>query len=598
MMNYIFGSIGYNQENAVKLIGKKLSHRGSLSKIEKIKDSVTFGFGANRLDDKCFYSDADFSIVCSANLYNKSKLLSLLANHNINIDSESNAQILLSMFVIGGIDGLKEINGDFAFAIWDNNKEQLILGRDYCGCHPLFYAPFSKAKGITFASEYKAFLKLSELTVTPDYDMLQCLQYKKKLPVGRTLFREVKSVLPGAIQIFDLSGGLVLSEKMPKIKPSVSLYSEDQASAALREALSNAIKIRVLNHKCIGIALSGGIDSIGIAFICRKLFPDAKIYTFTAIADSSDCEGKIASSVAKHIKSIHQEVHTPPSLLNDSLEKLVWHLEDPYARSESLQLLKIGEAAKPFVSSLLCGMEADALFAGMARHKILRLMSKYSFLRYFLQEIYDLTQSGLMPSTLTGCLLYYFYFKSKLAPVPKIMNSNYSPERTKFPNDNKELVNIFLSQGFQDAACQDGIKLERSFAASGVSYQSPFLDPELIKIAYSITEDLKFKNQKNKYIFRKALQTWVPKEFLSIPKRPQRMNYDTEFAKALDQAANYYLSDSELSKSGLFTFSDVLQLKNQKKNGSYKAEQGMRLWTAILTQIWYKKFVQLQEDIR
>ena len=126
-----------------------------------------------------------------------------------------------------------------------------------------------------------------------------------------------------------------------------------------------AIERRVGDPMNIGIALSGGIDSIGIAFICRRLFPDAEIHTFTASSGKDDCEADIAERVGRYIRSHHHVVTTLPDLMKTDLERLVWYLEDPVCRSESLQLLKIGEAAAPYVRFLLCGMEADALFAGL-----------------------------------------------------------------------------------------------------------------------------------------------------------------------------------------------------------------------------------------
>jgi asparagine synthase (glutamine-hydrolysing) len=241
-------------------------------------------------------------------------------------------------------------------------------------------------------------------------------------------------------------------------------------------------------------------------------------------------------------------------------------------------------------------MEADALFAGMPRHRILWLMSKWPLVKQVLAEIYDLTQSGLQPDCLVGKLLERSYFRNKSAPVPRVEGSQYAPVRTEFPKERHQLVSSFLSRVFQDGACQDGQKLERTFAAWGVRYQSPFLDRNVISAAFSVPDALKFKNGKNKYLLRTALQAWVPDEFRHVPKRPQRMRYDLEFARSLDEAADHYLGHQRSSRQRIFCSSDLSNLKALKRNGVYPAEGAMRLWTAILTQIWFDKFAMHAGD--
>jgi asparagine synthase (glutamine-hydrolysing) len=588
-MNSIFGVSGQVLDSTLHQMGRRLIHRGGASKAHRLAHEAPVAFGVTGSENHLF-SKNNFTIVADADIYNKEELHQFLVRKGISVRPESEAELLLALFQVDAVEGLEKINGDYAFAIWDGDNQLLTLVRDYCGCRPLFYTALPEDKGIAFASEYKALLTLPEISPEPDRDMLQCLQYHKKLPVGQTLFKGIRAVGPGSITMFSAAGQRVDHRKMTRIQPLTVLSNEAEAVAEVRNALAGAIKCRISHPERIGIALSGGIDSIGIAFICRHLFPDSEIHTFTAGSDPQDEELVVAERVSRSIQSIHHAVITLPDLMKDHLEKLVWHIEEPYARSESLQLFKIGEAAAPHVTSLLCGMEADALFAGMPRHKILWLMSKWPFLKGILGEIYDLTQSGLQPTSLGGKILLKSYLRHKTAPIPKVVGSSYRPNKTVFPTNNNQLVNTFLASIFQAGAFQDGQKLEKPFAAWGVRYQSPFLDPNMIRVAFGISDELKFKNGKNKYILRKALQAFVPEEFTYIPKKPQRMKYDLAFSKTLDEVAMHYLGSG---RQRIFDTKDISALKKMKRKGAYPAESAMRLWTAVLTQIWYEQFTRL-----
>jgi asparagine synthase (glutamine-hydrolysing) len=181
-----------------------------------------------------------------------------------------------------------------------------------------------------------------------------------------------------------------------------------------------------------------------------------------------------------------------------------------------------------------------------------------------------------------------------MPPPPKVIGANYSLARASFPEIEKEFINSFLINSFQDGACQDSPKLERTFGAWGVEYRSPFLDLNFVKTAFSVTDKLKIRNGTQKYILRKALKNIVPDEFLFLPKRPQRMRYDLRFSIQLDGVVEKYLSREKVESRGFFKFSNIQNLRKRKKNKPYSPEGAMRLWTALLTEIWAIEFLDKQ----
>ena len=589
-MNSIYGVIGKIEEKILKDMGCTLKHRGEKLTIKHVGEGVTFCYSSNNEKER-IYSEDEFTILSDARIYNIDQLNKYLKERNVNRGIKTKEEILIKLYKLEGINGLDKVNGDYSISIWNNKSKELILGRDYCGCRPLYYTILPDNAGIAFASEYKALLCIPMVLPETNIDMIQCLQYHKKLPIGNTLVKNISSPPPGSLEYFDKVGNKLNTQKMPSLQVNIRYNKENEAVTLLRDELRKAIALRIDDPGKIGIALSGGIDSIGIAHICRSLHPNAEIHTFTAGSKLENREMETAEKVSLSINSIHHPVIVSPVQIKDQIHKLVWHLEDPYARSESFQLLQIGKVASGFVKSLLCGMEADALFGGMPRHKILWLISKLPPFKKLLGEIYDLTQSGIKPDNPIGKIFEKSYFRNKTAPVLNVPKGMYVPERTIFPEGNKNFVNRFLASAYQNGAAQDGQKLERPFAAWGVRYRTPFIDKNLINTAFSVSEKLKFKNGKNKYILRKALSAWVPKEFISVPKKPQRMDYDQDFTNTLDEVIDLYLSEEKVIKRDYFQFSEISDLRRKKRNEKYDPEVAMRLWTAVLTEIWAQEFI-------
>jgi asparagine synthase (glutamine-hydrolysing) len=585
----IYGALGQVTGKEIDEMGTRLLHRGKQQTTRRLSNELFFGCGTQTGLTSGFFTDGRYTIVADASIYNRDELKESLGSRGCELKTNDSEECLLSMYKVHGITGLNRINGDFGFAIWDQLSRELVLGRDYFGCSPLYYTRLHGG-GLAFSSEYKALLALSAVSSVPDLDMIQHLQNCKKLPIGKTLFKDVYSVPPGSIVVLNETGARVRHAEMPKLNLSVSECSEREASQRIKEALIGAIERRIGSQRSIGIAV-GGIDSMALVCICRYLYPTAEIHTFTAGYGNRDDDLLNGSRVARAMNTTHHEIKTPPNLLRTSLPKLVWHLEDPYARSESLQLYEVARIASEFVPSLLSAQGADGLFGGMPKYKILPYVTKAAFLKTPLQEFYNLTQIGVKPKSVVGQILDALYFRGTVAAVPKVIGTMYVPDAIAFPESEKEFINQMLISSFQSGVCQSIQKFDRSFAASGVRYLSPFYDRGLVQLAYSIPDSFKIKSGIEKYIFRKALDGIVPKTLLKTPKLPQRMNYDLAFSNTLDEVTDNYLSKSKVEARGFFLFSDIQRLKRRKGTKPYSAEGGMRLWTALLTELWGVEFL-------
>jgi asparagine synthase (glutamine-hydrolysing) len=585
----IFGVLGSVSESDLSEMENRLSHRGIFTCLEHIADELVFGSIGLEGEQRVRVNESG-AIVSDAIIYNIEELLAAPRSVDFGVDPSRDEDLLFSLYMTEGLKGLAKLNGDFAFALWDREKQELTLGRDFFGCHPLYYSHLP-AGGLAFASEYKALLAIEEIQPIPDLDMLQHLQYVKRLPIGRTLLKNVASVLPGGIAVFDSCGEKRYEERLPGLELNVTYEPEEVLIPKVREALCQAVKVRTEGRDKVGFALSGGIDSIALTCIYRYLNPDRQYHTFTAGHGVEDPEMSVAAGVARAMRSTHHQVITGPELLLTDLPSLVYHLEDPFARSETLQLYRVAQEARQDVNVLMSGQGSDGLFAGMQKYKLLWYIQNTPLARKPLKEFYDLSQLGLKPESISGKLLREFYFRGGLPDVPKVRGTDYSPSPTKFPPNEKEFVNLMAINGYSNGVSLSLQKFERTFSSAGLTYTSPNYDLNLVRTAFSVPQSLKIKAGQQKYIFRKALQSIVPEEYLNVPKFPQQMKYDLGFSNTLDEIADIYLSQGKVSDRGFFEYSEILKLRKRKQGNPYSSEGAMRLWSVLLTEIWATNFL-------
>jgi hypothetical protein len=195
-------------------------------------------------------------------------------------------------------------------------------------------------------------------------------------------------------------------------------------------------------------------------------------------------------------------------------------------------------------------------------------------------------------------LLEYLQYRGKLPGVPLICGARL-PEPTAFPERGRELINRAACRSLQNGVCQDVHKIERGFSAFGLEYRLPFYDLNLVRAAYTITDRLKVTARSQKYIFRKAMEHTVPQAFWRVPKFPQRMRYDLEFSDNLDQVGRtLLLQNGGACDRGLYDNATLRGLFRRSSGIPYRDEAAMRIWTASLTELWFRMFVDESMDLR
>lgn len=576
-MGAVFGVFGRAERGEVLAMGERLTHRGGAITLEPVGDAGWVGAVGEASASRVVVVPGD-GLAAHASVYDSGDPLARL-----------------STALAEGGAALEEVDGDYTAARIDERDGTVTFARDYFGSFPLYWARAGRG-AVAFASEYKALLALDDVAAEPDRGMVSFLQHAKRVPAGRTLLAGVHEVPPGGSVTLDAGGEVVGEHRFAPIEATGEVSGVDAACALVRERFEAAAVRRAGGDGPLGLALSGGIDSIAMAFLFRRLWPERRILTFSAGTHDRDQELVTARRVAQAVGSEHHEVVTPPAMIAGELPRLVWHLEDPFSRSEALQLYEVARAASAAgVRVLHHAQGADGLFAGMPKYGLLDLMRRYPFMRASLGEFYTYTQRGLPPRRALARLGVWAKYRGSVPPVPGVIGGG-GVEPLAFPEPGPQFVNRAVAAGYQEGVCQDLHKFERPFAAFGVEHRTANHDMAYVRAAFTIDDRLKIRDGQQKWVFRRAMEPWVPAEFRSIPKFPQRIEANLELAAALDAMADRVLSGGEVRARGLFEPGSIAGLRRKDASRAYSHEGGMRLWTAIMTELWARAFVDLRGE--
>ena len=325
-------------------------------------------------------------IVFNGEIYNFCALRDELARDGVLFRGHSDTEVLLYLYLRDGVNMLAQLNGIFAFAIWDTVKRELFIARDGLGVKPLYYAETDA--GFIFASEIKAILQAAE--INREIDPIALRNYLTYLwcPAPRTPLRQVKKLEPGCA--LTVCEGRVERHwrfyELPLRRPMVSLF-ECEAIDLTRRALRTAVQRQMVADVPVGAFLSGGLDSSAVVAFAREASPETRLQCFTIALDGRDAlhEGMTADLpyaevVARHLGVDLHIVQVGPEMA-DELSTMIYHLDEPQADPAPLNVLFISRLAREHgIKVLLSGAGGDDIFTGYRRHRALMLEHYWSWL--------------------------------------------------------------------------------------------------------------------------------------------------------------------------------------------------------------------------
>jgi asparagine synthase (glutamine-hydrolysing) len=519
---------------------------GDYFKEETSKQDFSVGLGHRRLAiiDLTHYghqpmssSDRRYWVVYNGEIYNYPEIREELQAKGHVFRTRSDTEVLLHLWEEYNIDCLPMLDGMFAFAIYDRIDNRLVLARDRFGVKPLYYAFLDRF--LVFASEVKGILASG--LVEPEINTDAMAEYFTFQNIYRshTLFKTVHLLQPG--EFLEVIPGIGKKAEPKRYHTGfpmadVSCSSADAAKAMIAEAFQEAVNRQLISDVEVGSYLSGGMDSGSIVAVAGRSIP--RLMTFTGGFDLTNVDGieqgyderEIAEKLSYLLQTEHYAVVLHAGDMPAAMEQIAWHVDDPRV-GMCHQNWYVAKLASKFVKVCLAGAGGDELFAG------------YPW-RY---------RNGAGASTVDEFDLAYYHYWHRLLP-PEELPFLFSAELREYyqgtwdsfqgvmssaPPWQEELTTFdnLLQRAlyFEFKTFLHGFLIieDRISMAHSLETRVPFLDNQLVDLAWRLTPTLKLKaeslqeNAKGRYfesaegkaILRHAMQNYLPKEFLHQPKQ-------------------------------------------------------------------------------
>jgi asparagine synthase (glutamine-hydrolysing) len=314
-------------------------------------------------DQPIWNEDGTIGVVFNGEIYNYVELRQELIGRGHRFRTASDTEVLVHLYEELGEGLTSRLRGMFAFCILDQRDRSLFLARDHFGQKPLYYSTGVGFFG--FASELKSLFELP--WVERDLDEGAFLDYCAwlSLPPPRTHFRNIKKLAAGS----QVKIALDSLDVMPKRYWQYDLYADpdlndlDSAIEALDAAIKDSVSVHLRSDVPIGILLSGGVDSRTV-LTYTKLFRTDEIHSFSIGFGAADSELVAAAATARALGSQHHEINVSAEDFATSLDRTLYHLDEPISDPACFAVLSICELARSEVKVLLSGEGSDELLAG------------------------------------------------------------------------------------------------------------------------------------------------------------------------------------------------------------------------------------------
>ncbi len=492
-------------------------------------------------------ADGQVWLVFNGEIYNHAELRARLEATGRRFRTKSDTEVILAQYERYGLEGIRELNGMFAFAIWDGGSGELHLVRDRLGVKPLYY--FSDGNRFYFGSEIKGLLASGRFTTEPDLQAIWDYLTFRYVPAPRTIWRGIRK-LPPAHTLTLRPGERPEAPRrywdMPYVEGDrVPADASEQAFSVL---MQDAVRIRMLADVPVGVFLSGGLDSSMVAAtVDRRVFPDLKTFSVALEDAGEDDEREYAKMVAKYLQTDHREVVVSARQFIDFLPQLPMHTDEPLADPTCVPVYFLSKCAREQVKVVLSGEGADEVFAG------------YTFDR--VQESWDDAMAAAAPPRRTrsrfgaalamltgspdGAVPIPSAIDQRQAPVPlHITNYLSSEEKQKMftgavaLDDSIDVLRRDVSR-VRDAQplhqslylyCQNWLvedllmKADKMTMAASLELRTPFLDYRIVEWAARTPVTTKVRRlQDGRYVTKAVLRDYarrmLPATIIDRPKK-------------------------------------------------------------------------------
>jgi asparagine synthase (glutamine-hydrolysing) len=625
---------GRVERTLVERMRDVMTHRGPDDAGELIFDKGRGGFGFRRL------SIIDLSpaghqpmrgctdrvwLVFNGEIYNHAELREGLEQRGHRYASRTDSETILHLYEERGLDFVNDIEGDYAIALWDADRERLVLARDRAGVKPLYF--YQRDGRFIFASEIKAILEHPAVTPEVNEEALYHYLTFVTTPAPQTLFQGVQKLPAGHMLVVDRDGEARMTQYWDALPPvSLVVRSEAEHQKNILELLRASIKKRMMADVPFGVFLSGGVDSSANVALMSELMTQP-VRTFTVgFHDTEELnELESARAISERFGTNHHEVMIGREEMQKFLPELIFHQDEPIADPVCVPLYYVSKLARDTGTIVVqVGEGSDEIFGGYdwfrtylqieerfwrhaqrfpasARHaaavlakplvkkllkkrmagELVRRLGANESLFWGGAVVFDETMKASVLSAAkreeyNGLSTYDVVreYQEKIATARP--ESDYAARMT-YLELKLRLPELLL------------MRVDKITMATSVEARVPFLDHHLIEYAMGLPRNLKVKGATGKHILKRALESVLPADVLYKPKRGFGAPINEWFRGTGGDDLVKQLMSSSIRERNFFDYSFVQRMADEHARGT--RDWSANLWCLLNLSLWYDHWI-------
>lgn len=579
-----------------------------------------------------------FVISYNGEVYNFEVLRDELSRLGHRFRSTSDTEVVLAAIVEWGLKrAVQRFVGMFAIAVWDREKQLLSLCRDRIGIKPLYYG--MSGGSFVFASEMKPFRRVHGFELEVDSDALTLLFRHSYIPTPYSIYKSVRKLQPGHILQVSTEnlhrGELATSEPYWEALSVVETQgggafagSAEEAIEELHDLLKDAVKLRMVSDVPLGAFLSGGIDSSTVIALMQAQSSNP-VRTFSiGLHEESFNEAAQAKAVAKHIGTAHTEFYVSSKEAQDVIPQIPNLYDEPFSDSSQIPTFLVSKLAREHLTVALTGDGGDELFAGYNRHDLgqriwkrfagfpapfrsltagaLRSLSEGQWDRAFemvaplLPEKMRIRLPGYRAHKLADVIGIqkpedmYFALVSHWREPEKLVIGGQEPQ-TNLHSDSCILsreVDFREKMMYLDLISylpEDILtKVDRASMGASLEARVPLIDHRVVEFAWSLPLDYKIREGEGKWILRKILEKYVPRDLFERPKMGFGIPVGSWLRNDLRDWAESLLDEQKLKDRGYLEAAPIRQIWEEHLAG--KSDWGYLIWDVLMFQGWLERW--------
>lgn len=593
------------KEEDIRTMMENIRHRGPDDEGFFLNKHIGFGFqrlsildlssaGHQPMQD----SSGRYTIVFNGEIFNYIELKNKLKAKGYDFRSNTDTEVLLSAFIEWGAECLHRLNGMFAFAVYDRERERVFMARDRYGIKPLYY--FHDHNRLIFSSEIPSLLSVLDKSeiIQNNQALFDYLAFNRTDQTTSTFFKNINKLQHGHYII--IQGNNLNIERWYKLEDRVN--TPFQSPEEFRELFSSSIKLRLRSDVPVGVCLSGGLDSSSIVSTLLKDFNKADLNTFSAVYGENKFgdESRYINLYRSQLKNMHFITPNAETLFNDMFQFVEAHGE-PVPSTSPYAQFKVMELAKEHVVVTLDGQGADESLAGY----------HYFFGNYFKELLYSARMLKLLNESFHYLNIHKSIFALKTFAfflLPESLKTKARLQEKGYINqafiENHSSDNVIAGQLYDSTNLQKALlnhfeyKLEhllkwedRNSMWFSLESRVPFLDYRFVEKTLALPSEKVIQKGYTKYILREAMKGVLPEK---IRLRQDKVGFGTPqdewFRTAkFEDFIKQIITSKRFREREIFDAEKVQKLYEAHLKNEVNISK--EIWKWINTELWFNKFI-------